>query len=168
MAMKLTDNWRQGLSTHIWRERVFEAFWDYFLKFPLIIFQFWFDFLSPMTNLGEHWNKFTNISWTRNFQCKSLSAQPLWGPTQSTAFRPGVPSARKTWSCWPGPRGGPCLLSGEWKTSITKKCWRDWACSAWGREGSQETSPTRKDWGSWPCLACREGCGEISLRHSCT
>jgi len=79
----------------------------------------------------------------------SPSTQLLWGPTWSTASRPGAPSTGRMWSSWSGSRGGPLRWSEGWDTSPLMKGWRIWACLAWRREVSGETS-------LWPFSTWRE------------
>jgi len=63
----------------------------------------------------------------------SPSALPLWGPICSTVSRPGPPSTGKMCSWWRGSRGWPQGWSEGWSTSLIKKGWGSWACSAWKR-----------------------------------
>lgn len=54
----------------------------------------------------------------------------LVNPSWHAAFCCGLPSTRQTWICWIKSRGRPWKLSKGWNSSLLKKGWEGWGCSA--------------------------------------
>lgn len=125
---------------------------------PLLLWALW-DFLH-MRGAPALWS-FLRLSsgWSLSGPClycagdsrteNNIPVDQQWGfshsillsqdPTFSIAISYGVPTIRKTWTCWSESREKPWGWPERWRSSPVKTGWKSWMCSIWRREGSWET-----------------------------